>query len=332
MQGPGEKLFAYLRSLGQGIPQYEAKVLLIGEGAVGKSSLLRALRGEAFVPDLPTTHGIEIKQVREPHPDAAISDNLILNFWDFGGQEVYRVTHQFFFSRHALFLLVWKPREGREENNLEGWLERIHLRVGDEARVIIVATHCNERQPELDYPALQRKYPRLLAGHLAVDSAHGTGIAALHDTIAAIVAGMEHVGTPFSRRWLDARDELKALGETHINYGDFEAVCAQHRLSGVDASTLIGMMHTLGHIVYYDSDGLRDFVVLKPEWLTKAIGYVLEDGPTRSAGGILDHRRLNAIWYEHGDPKRERVHTRPFPLLPAPDGAVRRLRPHRRQR
>ena len=214
VQGPGEKLFAYLRSLGQGIPQYEAKVLLIGEGAVGKSSLLRALRGEAFVPDLPTTHGIEIKQVQEPHPDAAISDNLILNFWDFGGQEVYRVTHQFFFSRHALFLLVWKPREGREENNLEGWLERIHLRVGDEARVIIVATHCNERQPELDYPALQRKYPRLLAGHLAVDSAHGTGIAALHDTIAAIVAGMEHVGTPFSRRWLDARDELKALGET----------------------------------------------------------------------------------------------------------------------
>ena len=45
--------------------------------------------------------------------------------------------------------------------------------------------------------------------------------------------------------------------------------------------------------------------MLKPEWLTKAIGYVLEDEPTRSDGGILDHRRLADIWYEHGDPDRE---------------------------
>ncbi len=112
VKGPREELFSYLRSLLVAIPQYEAKVLLIGEGAVGKTSLLRALRGESFDPELSTTHGIEISQVQEPHPDATIKENLTLNFWDFGGQEVYRITHQFFFSENALYLLVWKPREG----------------------------------------------------------------------------------------------------------------------------------------------------------------------------------------------------------------------------
>ena len=58
-------------------------------------------------------------------------------------------------------------------------------------------------------------------------------------------------------------------------------------------------MHDLGLIVYYsDDEGLRDIVVLNPEWLTKAISYVLEDEATRQAGGILDHARLRQIWQD----------------------------------
>ena len=55
---------------------------------------------------------------------------MTVRAWDFGGQEVYRITHQFFFSQRALYLVVWKPREGQEQNEVEGWLRRIRLRVG----------------------------------------------------------------------------------------------------------------------------------------------------------------------------------------------------------
>jgi internalin A len=56
-------------------------------------------------------------------------------------------------------------------------------------------------------------------------------------------------------------------------------------------------MHDLGLIIYYDEDdGLKDIVVLNPEWLTKAISYVLDDRGTADAGGVLDHKRLKAIW------------------------------------
>ncbi len=39
--------------------------MLVGEGEVGKTSLLRALRGEEFVENRPTTHGIEAKGTAE---------------------------------------------------------------------------------------------------------------------------------------------------------------------------------------------------------------------------------------------------------------------------
>src|SRR5262249_25773996 len=42
----------------------------------------------------------------------------------------------------------------------------------------------------------------------------------------------------------------------------------------------------------------KTFVVLKPEWLTKAISYVLRDDLTRRLDGLLDHARLWDIWQD----------------------------------
>ena len=61
-------------------------------------------------------------------------------------------------------------------------------------------------------------------------------------------------------------------------------------------------MHDLGHIVYYgDDDGLKDIVVLNPEWLTRAISHVLDDKATRDADGVLAHVRLREIWQDKDD-------------------------------
>ena len=123
-----------------------------------------------------TTHGIEVTGVHMPHPVLPTTTELTLNIWDFGGQEVYRISHQFFFSAQAVYLLVWKAREGQEENALNHWMERIRLRVGARARVVIVATHCEERRSELDFPSLKLLFGEMLAGSCEIDSATGHGI------------------------------------------------------------------------------------------------------------------------------------------------------------
>ena len=63
---------------------------------MGKSSLLGALRDDPWVDKRDTTHGIEIKPVPLGHPAEPVE--MTLNGWDFGGQPVYRPTHQLFFS------------------------------------------------------------------------------------------------------------------------------------------------------------------------------------------------------------------------------------------
>jgi internalin A len=327
-----EPLFAYLRSLETNAePLYEAKLVLVGEGNVGKTTLLKALKGPRTTNDgprqnEPTTHGVEIDihGLRVPHPEKD-GVEIQLNAWDFGGQDVYRVTHQFFFSRRSLYLLVWEPRRGVQQGQVEDWLNMIRLRVGDDARVIIVSTHCKtgERIARIDQPVFKQQYGDMIVGFHEVDSlvpdestGEMVGIAALKAVIAEHASKLEQMGMGFNRDWKAARDELLQRAEPRIAYSVFRDVCAAHGLSEIDTSTLARLMHDLGYIVHYsDDEKLRDDVVLKPEWLTKAIGFVLENRDIAEREGILPDDQLYKVWHDHAFPNEPRYDPSLYPFF-----------------
>ena len=309
----GRAVLTYLRSLTEHVALYEAKLLFVGEGSVGKTSLLEALLDRPFVKNRPTTHGMNVKSLVLRHPRYEL--DITLNAWDFGGQEVYRATRQFFFSNRSLYILVWKPREGQDENALEEWLRWIRLRVNRDVRVIVVATHCDERQPELDYPFLLSKFTSLLVGNMAVDSQSRNGMSELKLEIAGHASMLPQMGEVFSQRWIDAREEILALPEAVISRSQFDGICRTNDLDAQETDTLAHLLHDLGHIVHYQDDGLKDVVVLKPAWLTAAIGYILEDKQIRTSSGQLEHSRINAIWYADVPPELDRYEAKYHPYF-----------------
>jgi internalin A len=78
------------------------KVILLGNGRVGKTSLVRRLVQNVFDPCEPSTHGIQLV----PWDLAEHGENLRINIWDFGGQDIYHGTHTLFLRSRAVFLLV----------------------------------------------------------------------------------------------------------------------------------------------------------------------------------------------------------------------------------
>jgi internalin A len=320
-------LRAFLRSLNEADPLYEAKLMLVGEGNVGKTTLLKALMGRKPRQGEPTTHGvsIDIHALYMQHPEVHAS--IQFNAWDFGGQEVYRVTHQFFFSPRSIYLLVWEPRMGVQQCQVEDWLKLIRVRVGENANVIIVSTHAKTggRIARIDQAVFMRDYGSMIRGFVEVDSLVSDGaskepfgIRELKTLISHVASSLDHMGMPFPRDWKKARDGALEVGESrpHVSYADFAALCEPFGLDATDTRTLATLMHDLGYFVYYgDDERLRDDVVLKPEWLTKAIGFVLEDRLTAERDGILPDDHLANVWLRHSFRGEPRYETKLYPFF-----------------
>jgi hypothetical protein len=80
------------------------KILLVGNGHAGKTTLAFALRGLDPDHGLGSTHGIRLYPYKVPGDDG--TTRLI---WDFGGQEIYHNAHRIFMQAGTVFVVVWNP-------------------------------------------------------------------------------------------------------------------------------------------------------------------------------------------------------------------------------
>ncbi|MEH1813312.1 MAG: COR domain-containing protein [Nostoc sp.] len=299
-----EAVLQYLRAKAEAqVTLNEAKLILIGEGEVGKSCLLGALRGDEWVDGRPTTHGIEIKSVIITDPDSGTE--ISLNGWDFGGQRVYRPTHQLFFSAPAVYLVIWKPREGPQQGFVKEWITLIKNREPD-AKVLVVATHGGpgQRQPDIDRQEILDQFGKdTVIDFFHVDSKPNqdttdcAGLAELKEAIARVAASLPEMGRSVPAKWQRVREILQTSDKAYLPYNDVIAICAKEGIDEEQAELFLRISHILGHFIHYHNDStLRDIVILKPDWLAKAISFVLDDEMTRRRNGLVEFQHLSQLW------------------------------------
>ena len=290
----------------------EAKLILVGEGEVGKTSLLGALRGDEWVEHRQTTHGVEvdIKSLVVTEPES--NTEITLNGWDFGGQNIYRHTHQIFFTAPAIYLAVWNPRRGPEQCRVDEWIKMVKHRAYEETRpdekprILVIATHGGpkERLDHIDEQSLRDEFGDLIVGFLHVDSKTESGLAKLKQLISQTAVNIPQVGRSVPASWKRVLDAIRQRSETDawISYEQFLALCAEQKVDVALAKTYAAILNELGLLIHYSTDPvLKDTVILKPEWLSKAISFVLEDKQVKEQNGLVRHSRLELLW---DDPAR----------------------------
>jgi hypothetical protein len=274
--------------------QWVSKVLVLGEGGVGKTSLLRALAGEPLDQQESTTHGIEIRPLEFSHPSEP-RVTMQLNAWDFGGQEIYHATHQFFLTERSLFVLVWNARHGYEQGKLYYWLDAVQARA-PQSPVLIVAAFIDQRDADLPLADIQRKYPQVV-GHYAVSNRDGTGMEELRAAIAAAAAGLPLMGERWPGQWLAAANAVRQRPDNFIAPAELRRLMAAHGVVGKDQDILARWLHELGDTLYFQDDpGLNDMVILKPPWVISEIDRVLESEEVIAKAGVFTRCHMEKLW------------------------------------
>jgi GTPase SAR1 family protein len=104
-----------------------AKVVLIGEGTVGKTSLAHRLVDDQYVVK-DRTHGMNVWRLDLPLPPDATTEREAL-LWDLAGQEDYRLVHQLFLEGTAVALLLINPQTEDPFAEAGDWLKALRTAV-----------------------------------------------------------------------------------------------------------------------------------------------------------------------------------------------------------
>lgn len=281
-----------------GLP--ELKIILVGQGSVGKTSLCKRLISNTFDINERKTDGINI-QTYLSQPDSFTP--VRANIWDFGGQEIMHATHQFFLTKRSLYLLVLDARLGQSENRIEYWL-RIIQSFGGDSPIIIVGNKTDQQKLDVDKRGLQNKFNNIKA-FVQTSCLDGSGIDKLKKTINAEISALPHLQDKLPESWIHVKEKIEYIDKDCIPYSEYVSICNDYGIGDeISQSTLISFLHDLGSVINYREDPrLHDTNILNPEWVTNGVYSIMNSNILFQNKGVLEINNLRNILDRDNYPK-----------------------------
>ncbi|WP_282776073.1 COR domain-containing protein [Phaeodactylibacter xiamenensis] len=301
-----------------GTENKEFKVLLVGNGGVGKTCLVERLVYNSFEKRHLSTEGVALEQY-------AVEDfPYVLNLWDFGGQDIYHATHRLFMQSNAIYLVLWdeatKPdknpystiNEAGAERHYENfslgyWLHYVrHL--GGKSPAIVVKTKM-KAEGTLYHPMqneLQAKYGPL--DFTEIDSKEedwgANRFNRLRLMIQEAIAGMGQK-QELPKNWESLRQHLRELYKADhkvLSVEEYLDIASDYDVEA-PMEKLTDWLVTSG-VVFYRKGFFQDAIILDQGWAIKAIYAIFE----RKSGhyhrlkneqkGAFSGKDLQLIWAE----------------------------------
>jgi internalin A len=281
---PREILDYYFSTRGEeGIALREMKLIVVGWGKTGKTSLVKRLSGMEMDPTEQETHGITIQPLTLHCTDG----DLKARVWDFGGQHVLHAMHEFFLTARSLYLLVVEQRGDRAEADAKYWLQLIRS-YAPKAPVVVALNKSLGVERQLDKESLEKMYGPIISW-VPTECLPEAECLGANETIVnlrtALTTAAEADTMPeprrrFPRKWLKIKEWLEGLDKAGINFVDYETFSRECSKRGErdpqKQAEVAALMHDLGIAMNYARDErLRDTTVLRPDWLANGIYAVL---------------------------------------------------------
>jgi len=296
------------------------RVLLVGPGGAGKTSLFNLLHNRQKSPsgkptisintqpinlDVHRKAGVKVDIEFDEKKNAVKTNKIEVTQWDFGGQSTFYNLHRGFMRReNCVYVLVV---DSRHEQAPDEWLTQIqHYAQGDGSsetvRVLVVTNAYEGIEREQNHSYLTRKFSTLLTpiddkfnspfftfNCTEPDDPDGTFNHFVEALLHACRGSQRNV-MDITRPGIDWLIEQFKTGKKSITLAELEGFYAGQNVYGKDFVEEKESLEDLGHLVdlYKQSvNDKSDYLVLDTKWITSVAYLALNHGELKHCGGII---------------------------------------------
>jgi WD40 repeat protein/GTPase SAR1 family protein len=292
-----------------------AKVVLVGDTGVGKTSLALRLVHNRFEPTK-SSDGAWATHLPIPHATSTEDVQREIWLWDFAGQADYRLIHQMYLDDAALAILVFNPQCDDPFEVLSQWDSAISQATRTMRRIptkLLVAGRCNRGGLTISRAAITEFCKEhSFASYIDTSAETGLGCRELRD---AIIAGVNWSELPLIcttrlfKTLKEAIVQLKDQGIPLIRLSELRQHL-QFKVEGVifseqELRTVVGLVAGQGIIRRIE---FGDFILLQPEQLNLYASALIRSvrAHTDEIGCIQEDRVLDGALDYHDMPRLRR--------------------------
>ncbi|XP_048357550.1 leucine-rich repeat serine/threonine-protein kinase 2 [Sphaerodactylus townsendi] len=286
--------------LKKAVPYNRMKLMIVGNTGSGKTMVLNQLM-KTKRPELgiqKATVGIDVNDWKV-QVKAKVKKEVVLNVWDFAGQEEFYSAHPHFMTQRALYLAVYDLSKGEAEvDAMKPWLFNIKARASS-SPVILIGTHLdvsNEKQRKACVSKItkellnQRGFPVIQDYHFVNATEESDAMVKLRKTIIKECLNFKLRDQPVIGQLIpDSYLELeKKILEARSNVPtEFPVIDQKQLLELVQENKLQLDENELPHAIHFLNESgvllhfqdpalqLRDLYFVDPKWLCKIISQIL---------------------------------------------------------
>ena len=284
------------------------KVITLGKEGSGKTHIFNLLSKQRYTMNQ-STDGIEIHSIRLKN------SKIPCTWFDFGGQEVFYPTHQFFLTSQCVYLIVFSLTDPDYLQRLTYWLKCVEHFTSDPSRpakVVIIGTHldkagalCQEERLECLKELIDGNTS--VVAHAFVSCVEGGGVLASETIEKGLLLAAEQAGVTervVPRSYVVVAQWVKEMREsmTHLSWDGL----LQH-FPGYDPFLLersCAFLHDMGEIFFNQRVNL---VCLDVKWLAKMFCCLITFRHGWVRNGIIKEEVLGHIWHDEGVTEQEIV-------------------------
>lgn len=269
----------------------QAKIVLVGRGTVGKTTLRSAILDRPGKVDVTMTRGVEIVD----WPFELEGKKYYTKIWDFGGQDIYYTLHELFVTKNTLYLYVWESRslEGNEEFMHKYWLNDIKT-LGGNSPAIMIQNKVDEYKTEISRTQYKESFDNIVGFH-DVSAITGIGVDVLKDEIKKHIPLLKHMKEDVPIGYIRVKEKLEQLekkGSSYIEYSKYLDICKSFELNQEEARTLAEHLNDIGVVLFNG----HDTVILNPTWATGAFYKLIDSSFLDINKGYFALEDLPNIW------------------------------------
>ena len=284
------------------VPVNECKVIFLGDAESGKTHSIRRLlqKGDYLIEFKgDSTPGIEIT-VSSTKLDGS---DIIVNYWDFGGQEIQHSMHRMFLTERTVYVIFLNARQDPLDERARYWLENIKS-FAPEAPVLFINKIDQNRYPKINEKGIVNSYKNQIKKVVrmsALEDEPEVFLEKLQRSINNIILEMPTVKKKIPWSWKSLMEDIRTMQTPYLTTEEFIERCVTNRVQNYEDihDEIVNLFQEIRVSFCYHKDrALYDYMLLSPKWLLNALYTIVTNSKEVAINGVITKKALYDILTE----------------------------------